>query len=502
MSLIQDYKTLFPSGVQSHLYRGMPPKTKSEGKVNVATYMVHYTPTDADWAAFMAGEFQMGLSPFQEDGETVRFGVIDIDRYGQYSADDIERLMGLYDLPLVPVQTKSGGWQLFMLCSEGIYAKDLRKALQKMATWMGLIGSDIEILPKQNKIRIAEHDRGTMITLPLPDEAFIARMKESCLSIDQWNEILSEDVFEDGPPCIFPSVRENMRRGEWTNRNNILYQVAVFFRYKYPSDWQKRLEVFNADVVNPSLEDKELKNITRQQEKTSPFYMCKTEPFESNCMKAICQSRKLGIRAKSEVLSRVSNDDMVILDTDPPVWFVTVTDSKGEDHRMRLCTDDLYNVNRFAKRCLETIKEVPELPRPKEWLEAVNNMTRNAVTQQVPAEMTEMATLQDCINQFICSTPPARATDGLMKGRIFLCEGESTSVLFRQVDLFNYMTRMRYRSMTMADLYAKLVEAEDKSLLPVTQRFIPELGFNVWEIVLTDRAVLATVEEMLRKCSI
>lgn len=502
MSLIQDYKLLFPSGVQSHLYRQIPPNQSPKGeKVNVTTYMVHYAPTDQDWMDMINGKFQIGLSPFQEDGETVRFGVIDIDRYDRYTLEDIEALLGLYDLPLVPVRTKSGGWQLFMLCSEKVRGKDMGKALRKMATWMGLVGKDIEFLPKQNKIMLENHDRGTMITLPLPDSALIQRMKNSCLTLDEWNNRISEDVFEDGPPCIYPSVQQNLRSGTWTNRNNILYQVAVFFRYKFPSDWEKRLATFNEEIVSPSLESKELNGIINQQKKTSPFYMCRTEPFESNCMKSICTSRKLGIKAKSEVLSRVSEDDMVVLDTDPPVWFVTVTDSKGEDHRMRLSTDDLFNVNRFAKRCLETIKEVPELPRPKEWLEQLNAMTRDAVTQSVPPEMSDNAALLEAIHRFLCATPIAKDMEGVMKGMSYVDFSEATVAYFRQVDLFNYMTRMRYRNITMSELYSKLVEGANKSVLPIEQKFIVELGFNVWALPITDLNVLVTLESMEAKCS-
>ena len=71
--------------------------------------------TDEVYESHIAGKLSIGIQPCTENSE-VRFGVIDIDPkdYDDFNKKDYIDIIQLYKLPLLPVQSKSGGLHLFL----------------------------------------------------------------------------------------------------------------------------------------------------------------------------------------------------------------------------------------------------------------------------------------------------------------------------------------------------------------------------------------------------
>lgn len=484
----------FPTGVVGFLHRVRKGKPSDPGKCPHKTKYVHRAPTADEWekCGDIDSMFDIGLSPFLEDGECIRWGVIDIDEYS-YSLEDIESRIALFQFPLTPIQSKSGGWQLLVSIKERAKAKDVRKALTKMAVWMGfdIASPKIEILPKQSSIIIGEKDVGTAMILP--KACHMDEVIQNSISIKDWNALMDEGLFNEGPPCLFPLFLAH-KRADGSHRNDFIYQCCVYFKYKFPTEWQEKAFEVNSAILPEPLEDAEINTIIKQHEKGDLFFKCKGEPFESVCNKELCKQRKYGIRANSPTLSRIDMDGMTMLETDPPIWFMTLVDSDGVEHRVRLESEDLYRVERFKKRCMETIFEIPETPNQKNWHKLLNNYLKNATRISVPPDLTEAAKLSDWIYSYIDETVPTYKPENLTKNFIYVEEGEQLIVYFRTINFHNWLEATRRKAGTLAELGGKLIQYSRDGSLPIKQARISDLKIDVWRIPIQDPLLKSSVE--------
>mgnify|MGYP003312523472 CR=1 FL=1 len=64
----------------------------------------------------LEGKLSIGIQPCTEDSE-VKFGVIDVDPkdYADFNKKDYIDIIQQYELPILPVESKSGGLHLFLL---------------------------------------------------------------------------------------------------------------------------------------------------------------------------------------------------------------------------------------------------------------------------------------------------------------------------------------------------------------------------------------------------
>src|SRR5580700_9148604 len=71
-------------------------------------------PITADvWREHLTGGQSLGVIPLMDDGQSVVFGVIDVDVYGDGLPAQFEKVV-TSNLPLVPCRSKSGGLHVYL----------------------------------------------------------------------------------------------------------------------------------------------------------------------------------------------------------------------------------------------------------------------------------------------------------------------------------------------------------------------------------------------------
>ena len=116
-------------------------------------YRWNYEELTADiYQAHLEGKLSIGIQPCNENSE-VKFGVIDIDPKDYDSFDKkffLEKIQE-YNLPLIPVASKSGGLHLFIFMKTFTSASVVKSFLSNLLPTFKL-KPDCEIFPKQTQL--------------------------------------------------------------------------------------------------------------------------------------------------------------------------------------------------------------------------------------------------------------------------------------------------------------------------------------------------------------
>ena len=91
-------------------------KTDSETGKKKPVYRWNFEELTKDiYQQHLNGELSIGIQPCTEESE-VKFGVIDIDPkdYADFNKKNYIDIIQQYELPLLPVESKSGGLHLFL----------------------------------------------------------------------------------------------------------------------------------------------------------------------------------------------------------------------------------------------------------------------------------------------------------------------------------------------------------------------------------------------------
>lgn len=463
--------------------------------------------------AHFEGRQALAISPFLSDGKSCQWLVIDIDRYG-IALDQLMAHVKIslpIPLPMVPAATKSGGWHLFLFLDAPAASGELHTLANKIRFWLNggalhlqAIGQpgEIEVRPAQPMIDVANGDVGNFITLPLfnstPEEreAFLTLAESSRIDDVQLNTLIDEKDLMDGPCCLFPLQKKAERDG-WHHRNLFVYQLSVFFKKKYPTDWKERVHEYNTHFINPSLDAQEIDKTLQSAEKTSMHYICNKDPFEGVCNKTLCQRRRFGVAARG-VLEFINPDGLTIIESDPPVWFLTVY-AGNEEVRMKLSTEELQSVRKFKKRCIEVLKTIPSLPSEKQWEATINDWLSRATLIPIPYEMGEQNKLWDLIWRFYSSSSTTTTPLDLFHGKIFI---ESTPdngsyAYFRLIDFNMYIERVRAK-MPPTSVFAMLKEMELSQKVQLAVVKLEGFDMEVWRAQIPDHYLLQKMESNLR----
>lgn len=494
-------ETYFPTAVKSHLHRERLDIPDASGKVETKKcYTKHTPPSHAElersskWEAL----YDIGLSPFLEDGKHVRWGVIDIDEYGVYTEQDLQSRLDLWGIPLTINRSKSGGFQLILTCSQPMKARDMRNTLTKISIWIGINPGgelpSIEILPKQSSIKVGE-ETGTEMILPKAD--LMAAVVSNTRDTDQWNAIMSEGDFQDAAPCIFPVMRGHERE-DASYRNETLYQMCIVFRYKFPKDWQDKVREANQTIFKEPMEEKEVEALIKQQERGAPYFKCKSAPFDKYCNRKLCVKRDFGIKVKEGgPLGQIETDGIVVMLTEPRTWFVSVIDSKGESHRLKMTSEEMWDVNRFSKRYFDTVLEVPDLPSQKKWRQELNKLVKEAKIMEVPPNMTEAGKLSEQVSAYLASTPSSSKPEAIMQNKVYVKLGESMTAYFNLSHFHNYLEQMRLRKCSLGELVGLMTHYSFNKLLDVHQAHIAEIDVDCWGVPVREPILREILEQRI-----
>ena len=229
--------------------------------------------TDQAYLDHLKGTISIGIQPCNEKNKA-RFGAIDVDP-NEYQAFDKKFYLDKikeYNLPLIPILSKSGGLHLYIFTKDFIGASIIRSFLTNLIPIFNL-KSETEVFPKQTELvkdsETGEINKGNFINLPyfkkterralnldgteFTFEEFIQLAEANFVDAERIKEIdeqLEKKVlegsnaeFNDGPPCLAALSKHKLTDG----RDRFLYNYMVFAKKKYPDNWEER--VMSAPVL-------------------------------------------------------------------------------------------------------------------------------------------------------------------------------------------------------------------------------------------------------------
>ena len=319
--------------------------------------------TDEVYESHIAGKLSIGIQPCTENSE-VKFGVIDIDPkdYDNFNKKDYIDIIQQYELPLLPVQSKSGGLHLFLFMNIFTDSKTVKSFLTNLLSLFGL-KQDTEIFPKQTQLskdsETGQLRPGQFINLPYyGDERKALNIDGTTFTLEQFMKVISSNLvtkerlkeiteeienksmegvdeeFTEGPPCL-AAISKIASQDSFDGKDRFMYNYHVMVKMKYPDNWQQK--VMNAPVkyfagVHANAWDQKFLNQkVKSWNKSSKGYTCTQSPLSEHCKKGICVKKKFGVLAGSKGAYPVlTNLKKIDLDPEPEYEFdVTKPDGIG-----------------------------------------------------------------------------------------------------------------------------------------------------------------------------
>ena len=116
--MLQRLVDLFEGDPDKFITTSLTGEVDERGKRQAEYRTVHEPMTKKVWQSHLDGVTRMGLRP--ENQDKVKWGCIDVDpgTYKNYSQKKYVDIIKEYQLPLVPVKSKSGGLHLFLFLKD------------------------------------------------------------------------------------------------------------------------------------------------------------------------------------------------------------------------------------------------------------------------------------------------------------------------------------------------------------------------------------------------
>lgn len=296
----------------------------------------HRQITDQDYIDHLNGKKSIGIQPCNDEG-MARFGAIDIDSkdYKDFSVKKYLDIIKSYDLPLIPVKSKSGGLHLYLFLKEPVKTLIIKKFLESLLFTLKL-PLRTEIYPKQTELGKDSEGKfidGNFINLPYYNKAerisinfdgkeftfeqFIKVIEANLKTASELEEFSLAHVktvlqggpseFDDGPPCLQMMTKNPLDDG----RDRWLYNYMVFAKKRYQDKWEEMvidapkkyfLKDSNGLVVDDWGEKKVRDKIRSWKKDSTKGYTCTQEPIVNFCMKSECVKRKYGFLSDRKIL--------------------------------------------------------------------------------------------------------------------------------------------------------------------------------------------------------
>ena len=358
-------------------------------------YRWNFEPfTDQIYIDHLNGVKSVGIQPTNENSE-VKFGLIDIDpnNYVNYDKKFFIDKIQEFKLPLIPIESKSGGLHLFIFMKEFVSAALLVSFLSNLLPLFKL-KPDCEIFPKQTQLtkdtETGELRPGQFINLP-----YYKRTERQALNVDgtpftleQFVEVAEanlvsetnltaittsienkdmegvDDEFLEGPPCL-AHLSKIMKDPKFDGKDRFMYNYHVFVKMKYPDTWKQKVKnapvkYFEEQHAN-AWDDKLLNAKVKSWNKSEKGFTCTQEPISKHCKKGICVKKKFGVLSGSKGNYPVlTNLKKIELDPEPEFEF-DVIKSDGFTTATVHCKS-VEHVNDQHKRRNSIAKDAAFLP--------------------------------------------------------------------------------------------------------------------------------------------
>lgn len=462
---------------------GDPPKVKGRART------IQENVTSELWKAHLEGTTGIGVVPITDEA-TVRFAVIDVDKYENLDLYQLEKEIKTRKFPLVVVRSKSGGAHLYLFFKEDAPAHLARSKLNVMARALGYGSS--EIFPKQDRLDRST-DTGNWINMPYFDaertvryaiadgkalraEEFIEHAKNRAITVQQLRklEIIEIERLAGAPPCLQQMERDGVGEG---SRNEALFQFGVYCRLRWPEEWEQKLIEANNEVMLPPVGINELNVIAKQLNKKTYFYRCNAQPMASMCDKQACLQQTYGVGTEE-----TESDYEIVVDTvkkitwDKDTSATWVFSINGED--VRMSTAQVLSQRQFQTMMLDRFNICPRTLSAGKWRNQINSWCQGADHEQAPDDATPAGELLHHLDTFVTQRQTARNRDELLNQMAYHDE-EAQLVYFKGPDFKTYLGNQQFRRMTMPQVWTTLRERCDARN---TRMNIKGKVISVWEI--------------------
>ena len=311
--------------------------------------------TDQIFIDHLNGSKSVGIQPTNENSE-VKFALIDVDpnNYVNYDKKFFIDKIQEFKLPLIPIESKSGGLHLFIFMKEFVSAALLVSFLSNLLPLFKL-KPDNEIFPKQTKLtknsETGELRPGQFVNLPyykrterrainvdgtpFTFEQFIKVAEANLVEVKNLDAITegidkqiyegTDEDFKDGPPCL-AHLSKIMKDPQFDGRDRFMYNYHVFVKMKYPDTWKQKVKnapvkYFEEQHAN-AWDDKLLNAKVRSWNRSEKGFTCAQEPISEHCKKGICVKKKFGVLAGSKGnYPELTNLKKIELDPEPEFEF-------------------------------------------------------------------------------------------------------------------------------------------------------------------------------------
>jgi len=296
-------------------------------------YRWNFEPlTEEIYNSHVEGKISIGIQPCNTDKEA-RLGVIDIDPkdYADFDKKFFIDKIQEFDLPLIPVESKSGGLHLWIFIEEFMSAKDVVSFLTNLLPLFKL-KPNTEIFPKQTELTRDESTGkigpGQFINLPYYGgerkglnvdgtsftlDNFLQLVEANTVSredLKQITEGIDRKIYEgvngdfiDGPPCM-AVLSKLSKEKNFDGKDRFMYNYHVLVKMKYPDTWEDKVKnapvKYFEEIHGNAWTDQKLKSKIKSWAKTEKGYTCNQDPLFEQCKKGICVKKKFGVLSGSK----------------------------------------------------------------------------------------------------------------------------------------------------------------------------------------------------------
>lgn len=429
--------------------------TDESGKVNGRAKTIPMEYSDEIVEKHLSGNGTgLGLIPLKKNN-MLKFAAIDLDIKGNNSIKagsikEIEKQVEKLGLPLLACQSKSKGVHLYCFTKKEVSANLLVK---RMKEWASLLGYGThEIFPKQTS-RLSDKDIGNWINLPYyqyEDTVRFAVNKGKKLTIEKFFELvevmrISEDelknfkkddideTYNDAPPCLQVLMSKGIEEG---SRNIGLYNFAVYFKNKYPDNWNEKVMEANGSIVKPALDSNEVETIIKGVNKKKYFYKCSEYPLCQYCNKTECQKRKFGIGTYAEKTINFDNLTKYVAGDDSEIWY-----AEFQGIRVQLTTEEILCQQKLQKKLLGKINKVFYPMKQIQWLKKIEELIETCLVIEDPKDASVKGKFNQHLENFLETFDTEKS--GLLRYTNYKDEKKNI-IYFRIGNLDEHLTNKKF----------------------------------------------------------
>ncbi len=432
-------------------------KVDPESGKKKPVYRWNYEPlTEQVYQSHLEGKISIGIQPCNQDSEA-RLGVIDVDPtdYDNFNKKFFIDVIQDYELPLIPIESKSGGLHLCLFMDQFTDAKAVKSFLTNLLPLFKLKPSN-EIFPKQTELTREEETGklkpGQFINLPYYGgeryalntdgtlfqlDKFLELVEANLVSKDQLKiitENIDKKIYEgtdadlmDGPPCL-ADISKISKKDGFDGKDRFMYNYHVFAKMKYPDGWEQKVKnapvkFFEERHAN-AWDDKILVAKLKSWKRSDKGYTCTQSPLSDFGKKGICVKKRFGVLAGSKGSYPILTNLRKIEIFEEPEYEFDITKPDGIATATVFCRS-IEHLNDQRKRRNAIAKAagfLPPLIKGDEEQRVMDDLYKTQKTVQPPIGTSPKEKLHDVLHSKI--NGPKATNDAAFKSGSVLMEGD------------------------------------------------------------------------------